>query len=232
MRDALGPDFVGDFIGRLGTLDVDTVVVPGLSTAYSFTLSDRVVIAIPALPNWYRSNWSLAHELGHLALGHSGIVPGNSQLESAEKAANAFAAELLLPAQTVSEVRWDEIDLPELAQFVWDAGVSVMALKRRLRSLGITPNAAVEEALAGITEDLLRSHLEEGRVRIAQRSVASSARHFPEWLVAAHQERVEQQQLAAGTLAWMLDVDEASLEPERPEASEEGPLFDPLDELL
>lgn len=232
MRAALGPGFVDDFVGALAGLGVDVVVLPGLSTAYSFVLAGRAVIAIPALPHWYRSNWNLAHELAHLALGHEGAVPANSQIEWLERDANAFAAELLMPEDKIREVPWDQLSLPELAQFIWRSGVSVPALRIRLKHLRVSPNPAVAQALEGTTGELLRSHLSEGGTLIAKRSVASSARHFPRWLIAAHQDQVEQQRLGPGTLAWMLDVSEASLEPEGLEAPVERPSKDPLDDLF
>ncbi|HYU86850.1 MAG TPA: DNA-binding protein, partial [Kribbellaceae bacterium] len=65
MREALGLDFVRPLADRLQrVLDVDVVRVADLSTAYSFTIGGRSVIAVPATGNWFFENWSMAHELG------------------------------------------------------------------------------------------------------------------------------------------------------------------------
>src|ERR1700733_7130549 len=71
IREALGPEFVRPFADRLEErLSIDVVRVRELSTAYSIRSGDRSVIVLPATGNWFRENWDLAHELGHLAQGH------------------------------------------------------------------------------------------------------------------------------------------------------------------
>src|SRR5699024_10313018 len=76
VRKLLPEGFVREFIEHLAMIEVDVVRLDGLSTAYSFTVEDRPVILLPESGNWFHENWSLAHELGHLALGHEGVIAG------------------------------------------------------------------------------------------------------------------------------------------------------------
>lgn len=72
-RERLGPDFVQPFATRLEAMNIDVVRLTGLSTAYSFTVNDRAVIVLGTSGQWFRDNWSLAHELGHLVLRHGDL---------------------------------------------------------------------------------------------------------------------------------------------------------------
>lgn len=78
--------------------------LPMLSTDYSLTIGSRAIIALATTPNWFRSNWSLAHELAHLALGHH----NGDQLpcEAEELPADEFAANPLLPEELVRQHDW------------------------------------------------------------------------------------------------------------------------------
>src|SRR5699024_7372806 len=97
VRSLLHPDFVRRFIEHLGAIEVDVVRLDEVANDYSFTVESRSVIVLNATGNWFRENWSLAHELGHLALGHVGVLAVEDRTVPEEGAANAFAAELLLP---------------------------------------------------------------------------------------------------------------------------------------
>ena len=135
------------------------VRVAELSTAYSFTVGGRPVIAVPATGNWFRENWDIAHELGHLIRGHHDDGLTQSDADQHESAANAFAAELLLPAADLKSVEWDGIGDGEVAAVVWSCGVSTDALSRRLCAvLGYTPKCVARWA-AHPTQRLLRHHL-------------------------------------------------------------------------
>ena len=242
-RLALGPGFVRDFSARLEKICVDVVRLEGLSTAYSFSVGPRSVIAVPTNGNWFYNNWNIAHELGHLCLGHEGVLPGNSELSSSEQQANNFAAELLLPESVVRSMPWEAISLAQVADFVWESGVSTAALKNRLDSLGIGLRDEVAAALTGITQRLLRKHWvgESGEVGeagetgdpITARMSQSATRRFPDWLKSAHLRKIEQRELSKGTLAWMLGVDPEDIEVEAiPEWEVPGFDDDPLEEFF
>jgi transcriptional regulator with XRE-family HTH domain len=223
VREILGADFVRPFADRLERLlGVDVVRVAELSTAYSFTVGGRPVIAVPATGNWFRENWDIAHELGHLIRGHHDDGLTQSDADQHESAANAFAAELLLPAADLKSVEWDGIGDGELAAVVWSWGVSTDALSRRLCAvLGYTPRCVARWA-AHPTQRLLRHHLliESELDEITARMDAASQRRFPLSLQEAHLERVASGVISTATLAWMLGIDAATLEVDSPEIPE------------
>lgn len=217
-RELLGDGFVPDFVQRLEGLDVDVVVVGELSTAYTFLEGERSVIAIQATGNWFHQNWSLAHELGHLALGHRGVIVENGGDGRDEAAANAFAAELLLPEREMVAVDWRSISLPELADLVWETGISTGALRSRLDTLRLESSERVDVALELKTQTLLRKHWRATRAGdpITERTTAATARAFPAWLRAAHLDEIAAGRIGKGTLAWMLELDPELLQVDEP----------------
>ena len=76
--------------------DVDVIRIPGLGTDYSLRVARRGVIVLATQASRFRSNWSLAHELGHLALDHPFRLQTGSTHPADERATNAFAAKLLI----------------------------------------------------------------------------------------------------------------------------------------
>jgi transcriptional regulator with XRE-family HTH domain len=222
-REALGPDFVRPFADRLEkNLGIDVVRVAELSTAYSFTVGGRPVIAVPATGNWFRENWDIAHELGHLVMGHHDDGLAQSDADQHEAAANAFAAEFLLPAADLKSVEWDSVGDEDLAVLVWSWGVSTDALCRRLCAvLGYAPEGVARWA-AHPTQRLLRRHLKIGSEldEITTRMDAASQRRFPLSLQEAHLERIASGVVSTDTLAWMLGIDAAALEVDSPDVPE------------
>ncbi|WP_432946776.1 ImmA/IrrE family metallo-endopeptidase [Kribbella sp. CA-253562] len=233
LRAALGDDFVREFADRAEErLDVDVVRLAGLTTDYSFTVGGRHVVLLAARANWFRSNWSLAHELAHLALRHHDVEDEHGGQEAA---ANAFAAELLLPEAVLADIDWRAIGPAELAQFIWDAGVSCEALVRRLDAVRLPTSPAVRRLLDGPTQRLLRQHLGEvGEPAadrgpfaqpidpITQRMNAAAVRRFPLSLQHAHAKRIARGEITTGTLAWMLDTAEEDLVVDRPAVEHES----------
>jgi hypothetical protein len=182
VREALGPDFVRPFADRLEKrLGVDVVRVAELSTAYSFTIGGRPVIALPATGNWFRENWDIAHELGHLIKGHHDEVLSEDDANQHEAAANGFAAELLLPAGDLEKVDWDSVSDSRLADLVWSWGVSADALCRRLYALLGYNSRCVARWGGSPTQRLLRHHLpiESELDEITTRMDEASQRRFP-----------------------------------------------------
>ena len=225
VRDALGEGFVRPFADRLEAhLGVDVVRVADVSTAYSFTIVGRPVIVVAATGNWFRENWSIAHELGHLALGHHANGLTDAEWDQHEAAANAFAARLLLPAEQMRGSDWASISADELAQRVWDSGVSTEALARRLSSLTVPTGDVIEEWAAQPTQRLIRRHWnapEADGDPITQRMDEAATRRFPLSLQDAHLKMIAAGDLGKGTLAWMLGVDPDALEVDAPQPTAE-----------
>ena len=225
VREALGPGFVRPFADRLEKLlGIGVVRVAELSTAYSFTIGGRPVIAVPATGNWFRENWDIAHELDHLIQGHHADGISESDADQHEAAANAFAAELLLPAGDLKTVEWNSLDDSGVARLVWSLGVSIGALCHRLRAvLGYAPDCVARWADQP-TQRLLRRHLmiDSELDEITARMDAASQRRFPVGLQEAHLDLVASGAISKATLAWMLGIDPAALEVDKPETPEIG----------
>ncbi|WP_261557891.1 ImmA/IrrE family metallo-endopeptidase [Frankia tisae] len=223
VRAALGEDFVRPFADRLESrFGVDVVRIADLSTAYSFTIGGHRVIALPATGNWFWENWSMAHELGHLVLGHHDQGLSESGRDRHEAAANAFAADLLLPRESLAAIGWDRLDAAGLADLVWRWGVSTDALARRLHALnGHLPNA-VREWAGQPTQRLLRRHWASAsdRDEITLRMDAAAQRRFPLRLQNVHLSGIESGALGKGTLAWMLGIDPDALDVDIPTVPE------------
>jgi hypothetical protein len=225
VRSALGSDFVRPFIDRLESrLDVDVVRVSELSTSYCMSIAGKRVIVIAATGNWFRENYSIAHELGHIAARHLCTDAPARQVASDEAAANAFAAELLMPRSYLAAKDWEDVGPDELANRVWDLGVSTDALVRRLRGLGIAHSERVRCLLDQSTQRLLRRYWSEPpgeEDAITRRMDDASARRFPVSLQEAHLKLIAHGALGNATLAWMLGIRPEELEVDAP------PIADP-----
>lgn len=88
----------------------------------------------------YRNRFTIAHELGHVLLRH--VHEGKKQLrdttfgnsDPVERAANTFAAELIMPEQKVRELFKGSSTVQQLSEVF---GVSNAAMSYRLQNLGL-----------------------------------------------------------------------------------------------
>jgi Zn-dependent peptidase ImmA (M78 family) len=220
MRAALGDGFVRPLADRVEQrLGIDIIRLPQLSTCYSFAVDGRLVIAVDAVGNWFRENFGIAHELGHLARGHHDEI---SVPDRHEATANGFAAELLMPEATIRAEDWEGIEPGRLASVVWSYGVSTKALVHRLDALGLARAAIVDEWSEQSTQKLLRRHLRlpagPDEDEITARMTEAATRRFPLALRNAHVKRIASGEIGKGALAWMLHVDPDSLEVDVPPA--------------
>ncbi|MGL5811475.1 MAG: ImmA/IrrE family metallo-endopeptidase, partial [Nocardioides sp.] len=191
-------------------LGIDIVRDPGLQTDYSFRVGDHAVVVLKSTISWFRANWSIAHELGHLALGHH----VNDKTSPAEEGpADAFASQFLLPENMVRSVNWKTLSVADLAVWLWSAGVSTAALTQRLRDLGISPSEQIHDALAETTPKLMRAHvgllrqaMQEHGDPIWARENATTGRRFPAHVVVALTEQVEVGNADPYLLAWVREV--------------------------
>ncbi|MCC8023145.1 MAG: ImmA/IrrE family metallo-endopeptidase [Clostridiales bacterium] len=105
------------------------VLKDGCTVAYR---NMHLILYNIAEPNFGRLNWTVAHELGHIFLGHE------SDGETQEAEANHFAAQLLLPRSVILALYetlqyWDEHEIASLF------GVSLTAARNRIESLYTAP---------------------------------------------------------------------------------------------
>lgn len=205
-RAALGEDFVSCFYDRVeSALGVEVIVVPLRGDGYSLTLGGRRVIVLAATGHWFRSNFTLAHELGHLLV--EGIPPQDGK--TAEDVANVFAADLLMPVEIIRTIDWAQAKAATVARVVWDLGVSTRALEVRLRFLGIAPGNEARSALAMSTEALLRGSpalAVAPPAAVTARMEYSARRRFPERVVTGLRCAVADGRAPRASLSWVLGL--------------------------
>lgn len=102
--------------------------------------ADTNAIVVNSGDSTSRQRFSIAHELGHSAMGHGSSPRDNSQqfnqyhYDPKEVAANIFAAELLMPGEAVrTMVEQRELTFQQLCE---KFDVSSSAMRIRLESLG------------------------------------------------------------------------------------------------
>lgn len=120
----------------------------------------KKVISINEFEPDYRQRFTIAHELGHIILGHEGISYRFSDVSKYkntidrmnEVSANKFAAELIMPENLVKKVllhsinelnysihqKFDENDINQLIDISANKmGVSTQAFNYRIKNLGV-----------------------------------------------------------------------------------------------
>jgi transcriptional regulator with XRE-family HTH domain len=227
LRTMLGDGFVRHFIDRVEErLGIDVIRLQNISHSYTMRMGNHIVIVLAASGSWFYENYSLAHELGHLAAESLHFSPNSLATNPrSERSANVFASELLLPADLVRSQDWTSITYSDFAKFLWTQGVSTTALRYRVGDL-IPANAvapAVSEWLRMSTFDVLKGcgvDLDgDGQAAVhavAGRQVAAASRRFPTSLLEAHLDRVISGNKPPETLAWLLGVQRVFVEESGP----------------
>lgn len=120
------------------------------------------IVIHPSSPE--RDRWSMAHEFGHIYLGHFGFETengnGSEQLSVfsqdehrvLDREANIFARELLLPTKWVRAAAGDRIGKNTIRRVREQFGVSWGAAIIRLDELGIMPRDEAERLLGGVPD--------------------------------------------------------------------------------
>lgn len=195
---------------------IDVVRVAEAPRDFSAEVLGHSIIVLKESQNWFYENWSLAHELGHIVAGDlSHIRSSGCDDPGAERRANAFASELLLPESSMREVDWSSIDLASAAGWLWKWGISTRVLTIRLGALRLSAPPALIAALSQPTQRFLRGALpSEISSEMDLRAQQAASRRFPESLIAAHRHQVMDGRIDGSILAWMLGVDEGSVESE------------------
>lgn len=158
-----------------------------------------------------RGLFTLAHELGHV-LNRDGEIAIDYDLEPStgtEKAANAFAAMLLMPASRIKEINSQYDKTPEsLAHMLINFGVSYEALIYRLHNLKII-NKNGRDQLKRIGWTGLIASLEDNTLAGSLLSVrgSSSERRPPTLLTKRCLHGMMNGTMGAGPVARLLDMD-------------------------
>lgn len=211
-RLALGEGFAGSFAARVEeAFKVDVIRVAGVERAYSMSIGGRFCIVLGASANWFFQNFSIAHELGHIHFGHFNDDRADSRDQN-ELLANGYAADLLMPSDLLTEKDWNQMDGRELADLIWELGVSTQALRNRLDSLSVTVSDDIARLLDMKTQEVIRKYIPDSAADIINRMSSAAQRRFPTTLEQAHLEGIAHRSLSKGTLAWMLAVPEDELE--------------------
>ncbi|MCP2334366.1 helix-turn-helix domain-containing protein [Actinoalloteichus caeruleus] len=121
--------------------------------AFSSAKGGRPIIALTDRGNPLRQRFSVAHELGHLLL-HPEPAPGNPRHEAE---ANAFAAELLMPATEIGDLLPVEPEPASLRDLGHRYGVSMAALAVRGRTLGFYSDTTYREVMVELSRLGLRT---------------------------------------------------------------------------
>jgi Zn-dependent peptidase ImmA (M78 family) len=105
----------------------------------------RVVLWVNGTQAAVRQRFTLAHEVGHVRCGHDHDVPvetvetiGGKSTDDREIQANAFAAELLAPADGIRATLDGEPSLEDVVLIAARYGISAIAALYRLNTLGLT----------------------------------------------------------------------------------------------
>lgn len=88
----------------------------------------RPVVLVRSIDSWERSRWTIAHEIGHLALHRHGEVSDDQENE-----ASRFASEFLAPASAIAEEITAAPTLNHLIPVKLKWGISLGALIMHLR---------------------------------------------------------------------------------------------------
>lgn len=130
-----------------GKLGIKVVGVQNLDCSGCIEANgDQVLISYNASESYNRKRFTVAHELGHFALGHvsDGVTKFRDTPESfsgsirkwEEVEANRFAIDLLMPELAI-DLLLKERKVKELADFAKAFHVSELAAVYRLKNLGI-----------------------------------------------------------------------------------------------
>jgi Zn-dependent peptidase ImmA (M78 family) len=201
-----GDDFVRALANNVEqAFEIDVVRLDGIEPDFALSVLGREVIVLDASAYWFRENFSIAHELGHILLGDLAKLGAKTCSDaSAERRANAFAAELLTPEADFRNLDWKAMSAEALATFVWDSGISTPTVAARLRALRVEPGPAAAKAVEEKTQVLLQRELPALADEISARMGDARQRRFPEHLVSTHSLAVSAGELPPDTLAWML----------------------------
>jgi Zn-dependent peptidase ImmA (M78 family) len=221
---------------RGGAYAVILELTAGVAGAY-IAKPSRPLLFVNGTQAVTRQRFTLAHEFGHFRMGHSTVVDeqamiGGVQRDPSEVAANAFAAEFLMPregarAWAAERVR-GPVTLEHVVVFANEFGVSAQAARYAFQAAGAFTDPKRREQLdAEIAEDLhteLASYL---GLEPPEDRLAAAVRRLPRIPPALEQSALGDLLLGA------IDVDELAARAGRTPSEMRGALAEfRLDQLL
>ncbi|MFJ6416317.1 helix-turn-helix domain-containing protein [Paeniglutamicibacter sp. NPDC091659] len=174
--------------------------------ARAMRVRDLTYIVVRATGAWYQANLVLARELGELLSGRRSFIGQRSQ--QPDNWANDFALALLMPAERLRNIDWDRQTPRELAEFLWESGVSAKALMRRLDGLDIPRGPAWVHADEGTLQLLV---WQDPDCLSHRRAWAYRSPRIPSDLFNSHLKGMREGRVDGTSLAWMLDTPLAEL---------------------
>ncbi|WP_427118227.1 ImmA/IrrE family metallo-endopeptidase [Pseudarthrobacter scleromae] len=185
---------------------IDVFVIEGEQrfNAYSAEANGVKFVVAHTTGAWYRANWNIAHELGHIVHGDLAYSDEERQVRADEAWANAFAAELLAPETVLRGFNWDTGTHQELASLLIHLGVSTEVMRIRLNSLGIGVSRSLYEELQRSTMQVCRRELSDSGIDVARARYTRP--RFPQRVLDAHWTAVRESRVDGRALAWMLNI--------------------------
>lgn len=209
IMEMLGGTIDVDFSSQVEEhLHVDVVQIGLKADGTCLYLASRPVIVVPRTDNWFRQIFAIAHEIGHIANGS--MYKDDDKIKEQERAANGFAADLLMPKAQIKSLFNGEAKPDRFAKLLWNRGVSVAALVNRLKKLELpAPSFLFEDGKTIGTQKFLGKHLEEIGLTwddVQLRAGLSGAQRFPSQVMAKLYEQVTRGKAPLQTYEWALGV--------------------------
>lgn len=116
------PVYPEGLVEQLG-IQIHYHCVDDVDFSFSLKKSDKYFVCIYISGNQGRDRWSVAHELGHIVLGHYELYPVDTIMSDRltdreryilDREADIFSEELLMPAEWVVRYKQDLSDLKNL----------------------------------------------------------------------------------------------------------------------
>lgn len=193
-RDELGLGQDGPLTDLIGVIEEHSkacVLVLALPEALAgaYVKGEMPLLIVDGHDSVVRQRFTLAHEFGHLRMGHDGIVDTvvaiygvNRQPREIE--ANAFAAEFLMPRKAIAA--WGQtrpakrLGLEEVVSLACEYGVSAQAMRYQLATAGVIGDRKLAERLdAEISEDRHTDLFRQLDLEPVDDELASIGSHLP-----------------------------------------------------
>lgn len=128
------PILLKDVAKFIPELRIDGVELDDSISGIQVTYKGKPFIAYNTNHATTRKRFTVAHEIGHIMLGHTSCGQGSSSSSPLEVEANQFAAELLMPLALLKETMKTHTTVSTLAHQCW---VSKDAMSHRVMEMNL-----------------------------------------------------------------------------------------------